>query len=441
MTRRAAYGLLILVAATLIGQRVLSAPARFSANDQSRWSTIRALVDDGTYAIGRRHLRHDGSYEDRGMVSERDWRTPDVIMHPNTLYFYSSKPALLPTVLAAEYWLLRKTFGWRMTENRVAVSRTILLTINWLPFVLYLVLFARLVERLGTTDWGRLFVMTGASLGTFVSAYLVTLNNHTVAATSALFAVYHCLRIHLDGDRRWWRFLLAGLFSGWMACNELPAASLAVALLVWLSWLSWRQTLRFALPALLLPIAVYLAIHYAVFGTIVPTYAQTKWYMFRGAYWRSPTGLDRAEDPPLLYAFHLLVGHTGILSLTPVLLLGWIGMVRGAAVRRLADSTAQALLGILTLMLTLVVFVFYVYRTNDYGGATAGARWFIWLTPLWLLTMLPEVDRWSSHRWLRRVGCGLLAASIASTAHAINDPWWHSWLFVFLQQRGMISYS
>ncbi len=74
-------------------------------------------------------------------------------------------------------------------RHRLAVTRAILITINLVPFVLYLLVVARLIERLGTTDWGRLFVFTTACFGTFVSGFLGSLNNHTVAAMGAMFAV------------------------------------------------------------------------------------------------------------------------------------------------------------------------------------------------------------------------------------------------------------
>jgi hypothetical protein len=363
-------------------------------------------------------------------------------MHPNTRQFYSSKPPLLPTVLAGEYWLLRRVLGWRMRTDRPAITRTILLTINWAPLVLYLIIFARLAERLGTTDWGRLFVFSSASVGTFVSGFLATLNNHTVAAAAALFAVYHCLRIHLDDDRRAWRFLLAGVFSGWAACNELPAAALAAGLVLWLARLSWRDTLRYALPAMLLPVIASLYVQYEAFGSAIPTYALKEWYEFPGSYWLNPVGIDRAADPKAWYAFHFVVGHSGVLSLTPVLLLGWIGMVRGAPHRiwRRSEFTPQGALAALTLGLTLVVIGFYVFRTNDYGGVTAGPRWLFWLTPLWLLTMLPEADCWSTRPWRRGLAYVLLAISIGSAMFALIHPWRHSWLFETLREWGMISY-
>lgn len=440
--RKAAYAMLLVVAAAIVGARILTAPPSFSVNDQSRWATIRALVDTGSYSIGRRYYYAGGRHEDHGIVAEPEWSTVDFVMHPSTGRLYSSKPALLPTVLAGEYWLLREMLGWEITRNRAAVSRTILLTINWLPFVAYLVLFARLVDRLGGTDWGRLFVFSAAAFGTFASGFLATLNNHTVAAAAALFGVYHCLRIHLDDDRRWWRFVAAGLFAGWMSCNELPAAALAAGLMLWLMWLSWRDALRLALPAMLLPIAAYLHIQNEVFGSMLPTYALKDWYEFPGSYWLTPVGLDRASDPKPLYAFNLLIGHTGILVLTPVLLLGWIGMVRSAGLRDRWQTQLppQRLLGLLALAVTTIVVLFYVVRTNDYGGATAGPRWFIWLAPLWLLTMLPEADRWSTVRSCRGLAYVLLAISIGSALYALANPWRHSWLFVTLHDWGVISY-
>jgi hypothetical protein len=212
--------------------------------------------------------------------------------------------------------------------------------------------------------------------------------------------------------------------------------------MVWLARLSWQNTLRFAFPALLLPIAAYLYTQYEALGSIVPTYALAEWYDFPGSYWSKPIGLDRADDPKLLYAFHFLVGHNGILALTPVLLLGWIGMARGFRPRELVrtDFTPQSALAALTLALTVVVFVFYVIRTNDYGGASAGPRWFFWLTPLWLLTMVPEADRWASVRWSRVVAHLLLAISIGSAMYALTNPWRYSWLFVTLHDAGIISY-
>jgi len=434
------YALLMLVAATIVGARILTAPDSFSANDRSRWATVRSLVETGSYSIGYREKYSDGTYRDFGIMTD----PIDVVMDPATGRFYSSKPPLLPTLVAGEAWVLRNALNLNLNvrRDRLAVARTVLITINLVPFVLYLLVIARLIERLGTTMWGGLFVFATACFGTFVSGFLASLNNHTVAAMGALFAIYQCIRIQLDQDRPWWRFMLAGVLAGWTACNEFPSAALACGLMLWLVRLSPRDTVRLALPAMLLPVAAALLTQYLAVGTVIPTYALKAWYEFPGSYWGNARGIDLAHESKLVYAANLLVGHTGILSLTPVLLLGWIGVVRTAACGHGEEPERSSfrMLAWLTVVLTVMTFVFYVIRTDNYGGQTAGPRWFFWLVPLWLLTMLPEADRWALDRRRRRVAFALLAVSIVTASYALENPWRASWLLTLFRHWGIVPY-
>jgi hypothetical protein len=52
-------------------------------------------------------------------------------------------------------------------------------------------------------------------------------------------------------------------------CNELPAASLAAGIMLWLLYLSPARTLRLALPALLLTVAAALYTQYLAVGSIL----------------------------------------------------------------------------------------------------------------------------------------------------------------------------
>src|SRR5207245_11647290 len=116
-------------------------------NDRSRWDTVRALVDNGTYAIGHREIDPGtGKYVDRGIIAEDGWKTIDKVLRPDTQEFYSSKPPLLATVVAGEYWLLKRVFGWSITDERWQIVRSILLTINWLPLLIYLFVLSRLLD-------------------------------------------------------------------------------------------------------------------------------------------------------------------------------------------------------------------------------------------------------------------------------------------------------
>src|SRR5262245_50735864 len=118
----------------------------FSSNDRSRWCTVRALVDEGTFVIGRRDPALAGpknKYGDSGIVFEDGWKTVDKIMNPDTGEFYSTKPPLLPVLMAGEYWLLKQLFGWQITEDTWAVVLVIVLTFNLLPWLISLWLLIR----------------------------------------------------------------------------------------------------------------------------------------------------------------------------------------------------------------------------------------------------------------------------------------------------------
>lgn len=464
--RRQVYFLLIALAAGLAAGRILSTervyepslayprageappPSRwpetpprpmptYGSNDRSRWATIRALVDDGTYVIGQRSVAGDPN-SDAGLVFQDGWRTVDKVLHPETGKYYSSKPPLLPTLLAGEYWLLQRLFGWTLDEHPWQVVRTILFTVNWLPMVICLVLLARLAERFGTSDWGRIYVVAAAGLATFLSTFLTTLNNHTVAAQATLLALYPFLGIYCDGRRDAGRFLLTGLFSAWAACNEMPAALFGVAIFLLCLVRAPRPTLLYFAPAAAVPCAAFLFTNYLAVGQIVPVQVQfgSEWYVYPGSHWASPRGIDAADEAKSVYAFHLLVGHHGLFSLTPMLLLSLAGMALALA----RGDLGLRLVAMLALVLGAVMFLFYVVKTNNYGGWTSGPRWFFWLLPLWLLSILPAADRMAASRGGRMLAALLLAISALSAAYPAWNPWRHPWLYNLLEYHGLIGY-
>jgi hypothetical protein len=428
--------------------------------------------------IGRRDatlVTDQNPYGDTGIVTEAGWETIDKVLPPETKEFYSSKPPLLPTILAGEYWLLRKGLGWSITDPHGEVIRVILLTVNGLPWLLYLVLMARLADRIGTTDWGRLYVLTAACFATFLTPFAVSLNNHTVAACTAVFALYPALRLWegpQSSDRYSGRapallFLLAGFFAGFTACNELPAASFAVALFgLLLVRFPARASLLY-LVAALIPVAAFLWTNYLAVGQLAPAYSEVggPWYQYAGSHWATPSearhGIDWADEPKWVYAAHLVVGHHGLFSLTPIFLLalgGMAGGVRGVARGLIGTSTASpsegpaengrttriiaplAVVGCLSAVLTVTVVSFYVVKTNNYGGWTSGPRWLMWLTPFLLLSMLPWLDRLSASRRGRGLAYALLALSVLSASYPASNPWRHPWLYDFMEVRGWIRY-
>jgi hypothetical protein len=454
MDRRFVYVLLTVIVAGAVAGRIIAVQS-IADNDRSRWDTIRALVDDGTYVIGHRVEKASGGYVDEGIAREENWQTIDKVMNPETKNFYSSKPPLLPTMLAGEYWVLKKLLGWSIVDQNLPVVRAILLTVNWAPLIVYLILFACLVEKLGTSDWGKLYVFAAACFGTFLTTYAVVLNNHTVATCSVLFALFPFVGIWQEGRRSPDLFFMAGFFAGFAACTELPAVAFAAALLILLFLRAPWPTLCWSVPALLFPVAGFFLTNYLAMGTFAPAYSKFggPWYEFPGSHWliepgQVKTGIDWAylQEGRLTYGFHVLFGHHGLLSLTPVFVFSLAGMALAAlrlptAHRPLAVLPLAALL---TLVLTIIVAGFYIFvvqgRERNYGGWANGPRWLMWLTPLLLITMIPVVDRLGPSRWGRRLAYLFLAVSVMSVTYREWNPWRHPWLYELFEAAGWIHY-
>ena len=306
----------------------------FSSNDKSRWATVRALVHDKTYVIGKRTVPHDPK-SDTGIVAEPAYKSTDVVLNPETQEFYSSKPPLMATIVAGEYWVLNKAFGWDIVRDRWLVIPAIVLTWNVLPFAIYLVLLGRLIDLIGKTDYGKLLAFTAAAVGTFLTTFAGTLNNHTPAAFCVLFATYPLLKAVIENrDMTPAGYLACGFFASFAATFELPALAFVAAVGLPLLVARTRNTLLFFLPAALVPIFALYLCNYIALGTIEPVYDKFggPWYRFEGSHWSkigtpAAKGLDFNNEPTTVYAFHLSLGHHGWFSLSPVWLVALAGLL------------------------------------------------------------------------------------------------------------------
>ena len=427
--RRLDFILIAVTAGAVLGLILLARPF-YGANDLSRWSTVYSLAERGTYNI-----------------DETPWPTTIDRVQLNG-HFYSEKPPLLPTLLAGEYLLLKKlSFGRLSFRNSPeSVVRIILVSINLVPLVIFLGLFSRLLDRLAPDPWIRAYAMTAAGLGTFLTGFSITLNNHTVTAFSSFFALYPAFLIWCKEQRTARLFALAGFFAGFAAVNEYPAAAFLVALGAGLAWKARRQTLIWFLPFALLPIAGHFWTNYLVTGDLLPAYLHPDAFVFPGSYWMiAPIsgrgvgrgGIDSLYEPWPVYLFNMLVGHHGIFSLSPIFFFTLSGVwsslrSRGNPLRAFAALAA---------FLTLVLLVFYTFFTGRiYGGLCCGLRFFFWLIPLWLM-LLPEGLRGkTTYRWFRGMALAFLLISAVSVFYCARNPWSRPWIQEYLYYMHWIDY-
>jgi hypothetical protein len=174
------------------------------------------------------------------------------------------------------------------------------------------------------------------------------------------------------------------------------------------------------------------------------------WYDFPGSYWvagqvirdgprliwqeKQLSDLDRGEPWRWFYFVHMMVGHHGVFSLTPIWLLSVLGLILLSL-----DRTRQLhVFALAVALISIVVIAFYVTRPElqrNYGGVSCGFRWLIWLAPLWLVAMIAALDwigggeRDRSLWWI--VALALLLLSAVSVSYAALDPWSHPWVYQY----------
>lgn len=256
--RRSVYALLILVTLALVAGRIATVTSRegdtafLSANDRSRWCTVAALVEDGTYAIDR-------LLEIRGDRNRRPWYTIDLVRHrgpDGQLHYYSSKPPLFPTMVAGVYWVVHAVTGMTLTAQPIYMTRIVLALVNLPLYAIWLFSMVASIEALGGgrpggSDWTRRFLVAAICFGTLLLPFAWSLSNHLPAAAASAAAMWiylvaaRRLRNAAPGEPavpRWWWFGFA-VAAAFAAANELPALSMLAFWSLLGGWLDRRSIL------------------------------------------------------------------------------------------------------------------------------------------------------------------------------------------------------
>lgn len=468
---------MILAAGLLIGTVVQQAKLDYCPNDASRWNTIYYLVKHGTYEylpdyqvswMGGRGKTLDKLTPEQRRIAElpsdqkdtwfkigdRYYQKPSeippfwtidmirVVGEDGRERYFSSKPPLFPTCVAGVVWLIEKlTLGRAdFTDTPWFIIRTTLIIVHVIPFLVLVWILRGYIYRASESWFVRSFCLAAVALGTYLTAWSITLNNHAAAAFTALLAVHATVQIWYENRRAWYWFAMAGFCAAFTACLELPAGLLAVALCAALLVVDWRRTLAFGLSAAAVPAVAGLLTNYLAIGRLKPAYMDFGkpggFYDYPGSYWNEMSGIDALAEPKLVYLMHIVIGHHGFFLLTPILLLALLGVL----VHLLRSGHSHRLLAGFVLLLTAALTVFYAYKSNNYGGTCQGPRWMFWIIPLWLLFLPRGVSLLAGSRIGRGVCYALLGVSMVSVAFALRTPWADSWAHLLFRQLKWINY-
>ena len=423
--------LLMIVASMAIATAKLAdAPVLRSANDRSRWCTVWALVERNTYQIDE-------------IRKQPGWDTIDIVRHND--HFYSSKPALLPRLVAEIYRVLKWVTGWNLLDHTAELTRLILFLINIVPMGIALWVFSNFIYRYSYGDWNHLFVTACACFAVMYLPFLSTFNNHTIAISCFLIAIPFAAGQIVDEEEFPIRNLFCGVLTAFGVCNELPAALLGIAFFFMLLHSNPRRTIVDFVPGAAIVLIAFFVTNYHATGSWKPFYATygTSTYVYEHegvpSYWSDPKGIDRPRDSTATYLLHCTLGHHGILSLSPIFLITLISW----AFPPLYWESRLRNFHLLGTLLTIATLGFYLTKTANYnyGGMTVSLRWMMWLIPFWLTSMLPALGFFGRRSWFRGIALVLMAVSTFSAWYPTQSPWAKNWIFQLMEQAKWIDYS
>lgn len=225
-----------LQAARILGISAVNNEVPFlSANDRSRWAAIAALTQEGRWEI-------DSIVEILDSKGKSKlWNTIDMVRHQGAdgkEHSYSSKPPLLTLMLAAVTKpVMMATYAWRgktLTEDPFFVCRIVLILVNLVPLALWWCSLHRWLENHIPRSWTRLVVLSVAIWGTFLTTFVVTLNNHLHGAIffsiSLAFAWQILRATQVQTKAPWNTWLSLGIAAALCVACELPALAWAAAI-------------------------------------------------------------------------------------------------------------------------------------------------------------------------------------------------------------------
>lgn len=386
-----------------------STPSKLGDSATSRLATVYSLAHHGTWVIAERGAPGFNPFEpmtvDKAEIGGRR---------------VSTKPPLMPLLMTGEYLVLRHALGWSLDEREdwPRIVRAMNWTFSGLPYLGLILLFA-IMASWHIRDWRvRAAAVFSLAFATQLWAYSHNLNNHMPGAF--LTATVAFLTLGIAGGKiapRPVHFLLFGLAGGLLFSFDMPATIYFAAAGLYLLYRHPRNTMLWGGMGLALPLAVHFGVMTLATGSPMPLQTRGGLYLFQDSYWRNPLGIDALNEPHGTYLFHMTFGRFGTFLLFPVLLAGVAGFILAAFQREpwrgaiLAGGAAFVLLN-----------VYYVLKTDNYGGASYGFRWHIASMPVLLLMGAPV---WNRMRGPAAWGLFalLLAVSCYSAWECMRDPW------------------
>ncbi|WP_341732700.1 hypothetical protein [Microcoleus sp. EPA2] len=368
------------------------------ANDASRLATIESLVDFHTFIID----------------NSRFLWTIDKYFYQG--HFYSDKPPIL-SIYGSFFYAFLKAIGISFDKNLMLANMLIVILVVGVATAIGMIYLYKVLCLLEVEETWIDVILIIAGTGTLLLPYSTVFSNHVVSGSLLIAGFYYLLRVKESITYS----LVAGLLIT-------LAGSIDVVAFIFLPFLAvsffnkpLKSKIVFSLACAVVLI-IYLQLNLYTSGSLRPPSMNKSLWEYPGSVFDSTTlsGLAYHSNFPALvnYAFHMIIGHRGLISYTPVLVFSIWGFVKIYQNKELKYRQEYLLIFLASSAYVLM----YILRSNNYSGYSYGVRWYANLMFL-LCLPLAQISNDIKHSKLLRTAFIIVSClSIFISFVGVNHP-------------------
>jgi len=367
-------------------------------NDQSRFATVEAIVHNHSLIIDD--------------CSKFLTGTGDKYLYQG--HFYSDKPPIL-SIYASIFYFTLKPFITFSSNMAISVYLLTLITIGVISS-LGLVYFYRILRYLNVDDDWSIILTLVAGTGTLVLPFSTVFINHVPSGALLTISFYYLLKIK-EGMKN---AIIAGFLMSLAGSIDVTVfLFIPFALIIFLKE-PFKLKAAFALSTIP-SIVIYLLLNLYTSGNIMPPAVNPELWDYPGSAFSQEDLTGHATHHNLsgllIYTFHMIIGHRGLLSHTPILLFSVYALI--IIFKRLSKHKKYYLY--ITLASTAFILL-YVFRSNNYSGGSFGIRWFASIMLLLCLPLGQIRNEIRDSKIIRRLFLTLVSISIFFSALGTFNP-------------------
>ena len=384
---------------------------------QSRLGTIESLVERGTYRLDDSTFIHtiDKIYKDG--------------------HYYSHQPPLLSTLEAPVYWVLHLSGARFHNRGRMLLTYSFTLLTSGVAVAATVVVIAGILELASGGALLNSALPIWLVLGTWLLPYGLVANNHVVSGCLLAMLSWLLLESEWRAATRRGALAIGGVLGLLSAIEVLPLVSFLPVTVIYLMSRRRFDASGWALFALGLtaPLLAHALINFQITGDVIPAGFHTELFTFEGTGFDAGSLTGSLKHHSLrdvsMYAWRSLFAGKGFFIFAPLCL---AGLICGLVEWRWWLSRAAGVYAVLLSGTAISVFI-AVLTTNNFGGSSVGFRHAVYLSPAFIVLLLPWLVG-NAPRRRAAVTAIAVASTISMSVFAARAPW--SGLTVFEARIG-----